>query len=121
MKLADLQFYVLEYSLAYHRLASLPFFDEINPASIDVSLVTHFHMHHDTVILFKGYVFMTPSDKSYLQVALEWLRVRQQLEDRADQLTFEWYGNAVNGMASDSALVLVLAVDSSPASAKSQQ
>ncbi|KAJ8652014.1 hypothetical protein O0I10_012358 [Lichtheimia ornata] len=68
---------------AYNGLASLPFFDEIDPASIDVLLVTHFHVDHAAAVpylmertSFKGRVFMThPTKAIYKWLLNDYLRV----------------------------------------------
>ncbi len=31
---------------AYSGLGALPFFDNVDPASIDILLITHFHLDH---------------------------------------------------------------------------
>ncbi|OBZ88252.1 Endoribonuclease ysh1 [Choanephora cucurbitarum] len=56
---------------AYSGLASLPFYDEIDPSSIDLLLVTHFHVDHAASVpyvmektTFKGRVFMTHPTKA---------------------------------------------------------
>ncbi|KAI8366660.1 beta-lactamase-like protein [Radiomyces spectabilis] len=68
---------------AYNGLASLPFFDEIDPASIDLLLVTHFHVDHAASVpylmertSFKGRVFMThPTKAIYKWLLSDYLRV----------------------------------------------
>lgn len=52
-------------------LASLPFFDHIDPSEIDILLVTHFHLDHCGAIPyflqktnFKGKTFMTYPTKA---------------------------------------------------------
>ncbi|KAI7859468.1 beta-lactamase-like protein [Circinella umbellata] len=68
---------------AYNGLASLPFFDEIDPASIDVLLVTHFHVDHAAAVpylmertSFKGRVFMThPTKAIYKWLLSDYVRV----------------------------------------------
>ncbi|KAI8638606.1 beta-lactamase-like protein [Parasitella parasitica] len=68
---------------AYNGLASLPFFDEMDPASIDVLLVTHFHVDHAASVpylmertTFKGRVFMThPTKAIYKWLLSDYLRV----------------------------------------------
>ncbi|KAI8967624.1 beta-lactamase-like protein [Mycotypha africana] len=68
---------------AYNGLASLPFFDEIDPASIDVLLVTHFHVDHAAAVpyvmektTFKGRVFMThPTKAIYKWLMNDYLRI----------------------------------------------
>ena len=55
----------------YSGIVALPFFDEIDPAEVDVLLVTHFHLDHSASLpyflqktTFKGRVFMTHSTKA---------------------------------------------------------
>ncbi|KAG0168741.1 endoribonuclease ysh1 [Apophysomyces sp. BC1034] len=68
---------------AYNGLASLPFFDEIDPASIDILLVTHFHVDHAASVpylmertTFQGRVFMThPTKAIYRWLLSDYLRV----------------------------------------------
>ncbi|KAL0075628.1 beta-lactamase-like protein [Phycomyces blakesleeanus] len=68
---------------AYNGLASLPFFDEIDPAKIDLLLVTHFHVDHAASVpylmertSFKGRVFMThPTKAIYKWLLSDYLRV----------------------------------------------
>jgi cleavage and polyadenylation specificity factor subunit 3 len=56
---------------AHSGLAALPFFDNIDPASIDILLVTHFHLDHAAALpyfvertTFKGRIFMTHPTKA---------------------------------------------------------
>ncbi|ORZ14076.1 beta-lactamase-like protein [Absidia repens] len=68
---------------AYNGLASLPFFDEVDLESIDVLLVTHFHVDHAASVpylmektSFKGRVFMThPTKAIYKWLLSDYLRV----------------------------------------------
>ncbi|KAI9497608.1 beta-lactamase-like protein [Zychaea mexicana] len=68
---------------AYSGLASLPFFDEMDPGSIDVLLVTHFHVDHAAAVpylmertSFKGRVFMThPTKAIYKWLLSDYVRV----------------------------------------------
>ncbi|RUS30749.1 hypothetical protein BC938DRAFT_479003 [Jimgerdemannia flammicorona] len=68
---------------AYNGLASLPFFDEIDPASIDVLLVSHFHLDHAAAVpyfmektSFKGRVFMThPTQAIFKWLLSDFVRV----------------------------------------------
>eukprot|EP00898_Chlorokybus_atmophyticus_P007094 jgi/Chlat1/7386/Chrsp6S07417 len=62
---------------AYSGLAALPYFDEIDPATIDVLLVTHFHLDHCASLpyfiektTFKGRVFMTHATKAIYRLLL---------------------------------------------------
>ena len=52
-------------------MASLPFFDNINPEQIDILLITHFHLDHCGAVpyflektSFKGKVYMTYPTKA---------------------------------------------------------
>lgn len=56
---------------AYSGLAALPFFDEIDPASVDILLISHFHLDHAASLpyfmektKFRGRVFMTHPTKA---------------------------------------------------------
>ncbi|KAL2324774.1 hypothetical protein Fmac_023832 [Flemingia macrophylla] len=60
---------------AYSGMAALPYFDEIDPSTVDVLLITHFHKGHAASLpyflektTFKGRVFMT-----YATKAIYWL------------------------------------------------
>ncbi|XP_077238505.1 cleavage and polyadenylation specificity factor subunit 3-I-like [Tasmannia lanceolata] len=63
---------------AYSGMAALPYFDEIDdPESIDVLLVTHFHLDHAASLpyflektTFKGRVFMTHATKAIYKLLL---------------------------------------------------
>ncbi|KAG0574399.1 hypothetical protein KC19_VG259800 [Ceratodon purpureus] len=61
----------------YSGMAALPYFDEIDPISIDVLLVTHFHLDHCASLPyflektnFKGRVFMTHATKAIYKLLL---------------------------------------------------
>ena len=63
---------------AYSGIASLPYFDEINPADIDLVLITHFHLDHAAALpyflqrtSFKGRTFMTHPTKSIYKLILQ--------------------------------------------------
>ncbi|CAO3623981.1 unnamed protein product [Cunninghamella echinulata] len=79
----------------YNGLASLPFFDEIDPEKIDVLLVTHFHVDHAASVpflmektSFKGRVFMThPTKAIYKWLLSDYVRVSNIGEE--DQLYTE--------------------------------
>ncbi|KAM7269233.1 hypothetical protein ACFE04_024730 [Oxalis oulophora] len=68
---------------AYSGMAALPYFDEIDPSSIDVLLVTHFHLDHAASLpyflektTFKGRVFMTHATKAvYKLILLDYVKV----------------------------------------------
>ncbi|XP_058187599.1 cleavage and polyadenylation specificity factor subunit 3-I-like [Rhododendron vialii] len=62
---------------AYSGMAALPYFDEIDPGTIDVLLVTHFHLDHAASLpyflektTFKGRVFMTHATKAIYKLLL---------------------------------------------------
>ncbi|EFJ04498.1 hypothetical protein SELMODRAFT_234671 [Selaginella moellendorffii] len=61
----------------YTGMAALPYFDEIDPSTIDVLLVTHFHLDHAASLpyflektTFKGRVFMTHATKAIYKLLL---------------------------------------------------
>ncbi|KAH0178693.1 hypothetical protein KCU90_g27927, partial [Aureobasidium melanogenum] len=56
---------------AYDGLASLPFYDEFDLSTVDILLITHFHLDHAASLPyvmaktnFKGRVFMTHPTKA---------------------------------------------------------
>ncbi|XP_068634489.1 cleavage and polyadenylation specificity factor subunit 3-I-like [Aristolochia californica] len=62
---------------AYSGMAALPYFDEIDPSTIDVLLVTHFHLDHAASLpyflektTFRGRVFMTHATKAIYRLLL---------------------------------------------------
>ncbi|GAA0155198.1 RNA processing factor [Lithospermum erythrorhizon] len=62
---------------AYSGMAALPYFDEIDPSTIDVLLITHFHLDHAASLpyflektTFKGRVFMTHATKAVYKLLL---------------------------------------------------
>ncbi|XP_044318387.1 cleavage and polyadenylation specificity factor subunit 3-I [Triticum aestivum] len=62
---------------AYSDMAALPYSDEIDPSTIDVLLVTHFHLDHAASLpyflektTFKGRVFMTHATKAIYRLLL---------------------------------------------------
>ncbi|PRW05865.1 Cleavage and polyadenylation specificity factor subunit 3 [Chlorella sorokiniana] len=61
----------------FHGLASLPFFDEVDLAEVDVMLVTHFHLDHCAAVPyvtghtpFRGRVLMTHPTKAIVHTLL---------------------------------------------------
>lgn len=68
---------------AFTGLASLPFFDEIDPASIDLILISHFHLDHAAALpyfmertAFKGKVYMThPTKAIYKWLLSDFIKV----------------------------------------------
>lgn len=77
---------------AHSGLAALPFFDEIDPASVDVVLITHFHLDHAAGLPyfmektgFKGKVFMThPTKAIYKWLLADYVRVSGAANDDDD-------------------------------------
>ncbi|TVU30534.1 hypothetical protein EJB05_22164, partial [Eragrostis curvula] len=73
----------------YSGVAALPYFDEIDPAAVDVLLVTHFHLDHAAALpyflektAFKGRVFMTHATKAIYQLLLlDYVRVSKASVD----------------------------------------
>ncbi|KAJ0088336.1 hypothetical protein Patl1_32524 [Pistacia atlantica] len=62
---------------AYSGMAALPYFDEIDPSTIDVLLITHYHLDHAASLpyflektTFKGRVFMTHATKAIYKLLL---------------------------------------------------
>lgn len=62
----------------YSGLASLPFFDEIDLADVDVALITHFHLDHCAAVpylvghtQFRGRIFMTHPTKAIVHTLLK--------------------------------------------------
>ncbi|KAG7976191.1 hypothetical protein I3843_06G137800 [Carya illinoinensis] len=62
---------------AFSGMAALPYFDEIDPSTIDVLLITHFHLDHAASlpyfvekITFRGRVFMTYPTKAIYKLLL---------------------------------------------------
>ncbi|KAL8205870.1 hypothetical protein R6Q57_009421 [Mikania cordata] len=61
----------------FSGMAALPYFDEIDPSTIDVLLITHFHLDHAASLpyflektTFKGRVFMTHATKAIYKLLL---------------------------------------------------
>ena len=82
---------------AYAGMSALPFFDEIDPASVDVVLITHFHLDHAAGLPFfmektnfRGKVFMThPTKAIYKWLLSDYVKVsalstEDQLYDDTD-------------------------------------
>lgn len=74
---------------AYNGLGALPFFDEIDPETIDIVLVTHFHIDHCASLPyfmektpFKGRVFMTHPTKAIFKWMLsDYVRISSATAD----------------------------------------
>ncbi|KAG9294026.1 hypothetical protein G9A89_019364 [Geosiphon pyriformis] len=68
---------------AYNGLAALPFYDEIDPSTVDVLLISHFHLDHAASLpyfmektTFDGRVFMThPTKAIYKWLLTDFIRV----------------------------------------------
>lgn len=68
---------------AYSGMAALPFFDEVDPESIDLVLITHFHLDHAASLPFfmektnyKGPVYMThPTKAIYKWLLADYVKV----------------------------------------------
>jgi len=67
----------------YDGMAGLPFFDRVDPESVDVLLITHFHLDHAASLPyftertgFKGRIFMTHPTKAVIRLLLgDYLRL----------------------------------------------
>eukprot|EP00584_Thalassiosira_punctigera_P005734 CAMPEP_0172534282 /NCGR_PEP_ID=MMETSP1067-20121228/6709_1 /TAXON_ID=265564 ORGANISM="Thalassiosira punctigera, Strain Tpunct2005C2" /NCGR_SAMPLE_ID=MMETSP1067 /ASSEMBLY_ACC=CAM_ASM_000444 /LENGTH=653 /DNA_ID=CAMNT_0013319059 /DNA_START=73 /DNA_END=2030 /DNA_ORIENTATION=- len=67
----------------YDGMAGLPFFDRVDPESVDVVLITHFHLDHAASLPyftertgFRGRVFMTHPTKAVMRLLLgDYLRL----------------------------------------------
>ncbi|GBG80885.1 hypothetical protein CBR_g31441 [Chara braunii] len=82
---------------AYSGMAALPYFDEIDPSTVDVLLITHCHLDHSASLpyflektTFKGRVFMTHATKAIYKLLLsDYIKiskvaVEDMLYDEAD-------------------------------------
>jgi cleavage and polyadenylation specificity factor subunit 3 len=83
----------------YTGIASLPFFDEIDPKEIDLILISHFHLDHAAALPyfllktdFRGEVYMTHPTKSIYKLILQdyvkvsTISVEETLYDEKDLL-----------------------------------
>ncbi|KAJ2581060.1 endoribonuclease ysh1, partial [Coemansia sp. RSA 1836] len=76
---------------------SLPYFDEVDPATVDVLLVTHFHIDHAAAVpyylertSFKGRTFMTrPTKGVFRWLATDYIRVTNTSNSDASALYTE--------------------------------
>ena len=74
----------------YMETAGLPFFDAIDPASIDLLLITHFHIDHCAAVPwfllqtgFKGKCYMTHATKAIFKILLaDYVRVAGGTNDQ---------------------------------------
>ena len=68
---------------AYTGISSLPYFDEIDPSTIDLLLVTHFHLDHCGALpyflektTFKGECYMThPTKANYKLIIADYIKI----------------------------------------------
>eukprot|EP01059_Diplonema_ambulator_P035485 TRINITY_DN8360_c0_g3_i1.p1 TRINITY_DN8360_c0_g3~~TRINITY_DN8360_c0_g3_i1.p1 ORF type:complete len:718 (+),score=267.69 TRINITY_DN8360_c0_g3_i1:54-2207(+) len=82
---------------AMNGLDSLPFFDHVNAADVDLVLVTHFHLDHCGAVpyflqetTFKGKVVMThPTKKIFRMVIQDFIRVTQGVHDICNEQWLE--------------------------------
>lgn len=63
--------------LGFSGMSALPYFDEIDPSTLDVLLITHFHLDHAASLpyflektTFRGRVFMTYATKAIYKLLL---------------------------------------------------
>ena len=61
----------------YRGAGALPIFDEVDPAEVDLLLITHFHLDHAAGLpyftektAFKGRIFMTHPTKAVLKMMI---------------------------------------------------
>jgi cleavage and polyadenylation specificity factor subunit 3 len=81
----------------YDGLNGLPFLDRIEPESIDVCLITHFHLDHAASLPyltqrtnFKGKIYMTHPTKAVMRLLLgDYLRLMQMKNNPEDILYTE--------------------------------
>lgn len=77
---------------AYTGLASLPYFDEVDPSTVDLVLITHFHLDHAAALpyfmertTFKGKVYMThPTKAIYKWLLSDFVKVTNVASSFAD-------------------------------------
>lgn len=85
---------------AYSGLSALPFFDEIDPSSIDIVFISHFHLDHAASLpyftektSFRGRIYMThPTKAIYKWLLSDYIRVTNASSAQAssrDQLYVE--------------------------------
>ncbi|KAK7310046.1 hypothetical protein RJT34_07254 [Clitoria ternatea] len=75
-------------------LTALPYFDEIVPSTVDVLLITHFHLDHAASLpyflektTFRGRVFMTYATKAIYKLLLsDFVKVSKFLGDKPTQM-----------------------------------
>jgi len=73
----------------YEGMNGLPFFDHVDPAKVDVLLITHFHLDHAASLpyftertSFKGRIFMTHPTKAVIRLLLgDYLRLMSIKDD----------------------------------------
>lgn len=80
---------------AYSGIASLPFYDEFDLSTVDILLISHFHLDHAASLPyvmqhtgFKGRVFMThPTKAIYRWLLYDFVRVSSDPEDQSGLYT----------------------------------
>jgi cleavage and polyadenylation specificity factor subunit 3 len=80
----------------YDGLNGLPFLDRVEPESIDVLLVTHFHLDHAASLPyltertgFKGRIFMTFPTKAVLRLLLgDYIRLLQMKNSKPEDMLY---------------------------------
>ena len=73
----------------YDGMSGLPFFDSVDPESVDVLLVSHFHLDHAASLPyftertgFRGRIFMTHPTKAVIRLLLgDYLRLMAMKKD----------------------------------------
>jgi len=63
----------------YEGLNSLPFFDRVEPESVDVLLVTHFHLDHAGSLPYF-------TERTVREIVVEWLRSVMFVPDRYERV-----------------------------------
>jgi cleavage and polyadenylation specificity factor subunit 3 len=80
----------------YEGMNGLPYFDRIEPSTIDIVLITHFHLDHAASLPyftertgFKGRVFMTHPTKAVTRLLLgDFLRLMQMKNANPDDILY---------------------------------
>jgi cleavage and polyadenylation specificity factor subunit 3 len=80
----------------YEGMNGLPFLDRIEPETIDIILITHFHLDHAASLPyftertgFKGRIFMTHPTKAVLRLLLgDYLRLLQMKNAKAEEVLY---------------------------------
>ena len=80
----------------YDGMNGLPFLDRVEPDTIDVLLITHFHLDHAASLpyltertSFKGRIFMTHPTKAVLRLLLgDYLRLLQMKNSKPEDVLY---------------------------------